>query len=155
MKSANYFIWVLLLSSFTTLSSFSLVDNEKNTYWKVLYESSDLMIKYKYGECHMPADGIHKEQVFLQFVNRRGEDIKVDYDKELWYNDRCTTCDSDGNENHQSLVLKAGETAEGSCDNHRNKAYNIVSKVLAPGAKSVLTDFKLNQIKISTLNSAE
>lgn len=141
-----------ILSIVFLMNNISIAGNEKNYEWKTVYETGDLIINYKYGECHIPADGLHQEQVFLQFINHTDKEIKVDYDKELWYNNKCITCNSDGLENHHTLILKPGETAEGSCDNHRDKAFNIVSKVIAPGAKSVLTDFKLNDIKVSDVN---
>ena len=112
--------------------------------WQNYYRSKDLEINYKRTECHDPANGIHKKIVVFQFVNLTGKMLSVAFERQMWYNGKCTGCDH--SPEHQSGIrLAPHQTAEGSCEN-KTKSLYIIDQM--KGGSSTLTKFELANIKI-------
>lgn len=124
-------------------------DDPASTDWKQYYEDADISIEYTYQDCKQPNKGTHNEYVYLKIRNGGTEAITVEFDKELWYNDNCLNCDGPAAEHHYRVALLPGETKQAQCGGLNERALEIFSKMVAPPAQSVLTEFKLNNIKIT------
>lgn len=114
--------------------------------WQNYFSSTDLEINYKKAECHDPANGIHKSLVLLQYVNHGAKPVSVTFNRQVWYNGKCSGCDQKP-EDYYSVKLDANQTISGSCDNRHSKALFIFDKMLDVDSRS-LTKFELVDIKI-------
>lgn len=91
-----------------------------------------------------------QKAVIIKVVNTTGENLKVEWDTEIWYNgDHLEHNTSDG-ENHYSVELEKNGTQEGSCDTPHGALY-IYKDFITYEAKSKLTKFELQNIKVSRL----
>jgi hypothetical protein len=140
------FLFAFIFSSFTDQNP-----KKRSSEWQTLYSTTQLEIKYRYAECKLPSMGMHNENVYLQVVNKTNERIKVEWNVEYWYNEKCNGCNSVDNENYKSIVIKPNETLEGSCSEQCSKELVLFSKMLNSEAKSVLTDFNLRDLKVTTI----
>lgn len=135
---------------FTSLLFVALIGNTSaQDAWKNYSRTAELEINYQYTECHDVPNGMHKSIVLLQFVNLTNKHLSVSYQKEMWYNDKCTGCDNSP-EQLFGIRLAPNETKTGSCDDKKTKALYIFDKMLDVKA-STLQKFELADIKITTV----
>jgi len=114
--------------------------------WQNRYRSADLEINYLSTQCHDEVNNVHKQIIVLQFVNLTDNQLTVNYDKQMWFDGKCTGCDRSP-EHQFTIKLEPRQTIAGSCEN-RNKALHVVAKML--NVKStVLTKFEIADIKVS------
>jgi hypothetical protein len=66
-------------------------------------------------ECNDEANGIFQEMILVQFVNTTQKDFRLSWDMLLWYDGKCTTCESTDGEYHYVVALEAGGIKEGVC----------------------------------------
>ncbi len=95
-------------------------------------------------ECHYPENGIHSEYVFLKLTNNTNEEIAVNYDLDLWYNNQKISPDV----TNYTITVPANSSTEGTCES-RKSGLSVYSKILDLPAKSGLTKFELNNLKIN------
>ncbi len=118
--------------------------------WTNYHNGREVEINYQKAECHDIANGIHKKIVLLQFVNLTNKKLSVSFNKQMWYNGKCTGCDNPP-EQHFTVVLNPQQTLEGSCADKRNKSLYIVDKMLNGSGSSSLSKFELSDIQISAI----
>ncbi len=148
-KSIVYFILLLGFLLFGN-SLFSQNNSEEFSSWKLYKEISGLQIFSKEIGCHDNQNGIHEQYIVFQFVNSTSETISVSWQKELWYNEKCTTCDKPSNtENTFQLVLAPGETYEGNCDKSSSPGLKIFSHFLNTVKGSKLTKFEFKNMEVT------
>ena len=139
---------------FFALPTLSLSFKESSDIqWDSYYEDDNISIEYSYQQCKQPQKGTDNEYVYLRIHNMGKSAVMIEFDKELWYNDRCLNCDDPGAEHHYTVNLQPGETKEADCGRDHARALEIFSKMITPPAQSVLTDFKLNNIKITATDN--
>ncbi len=132
-------------------------NNDKSTTndikWELYKEVNGVQIFYSTQECNDPQNGIFQELVFLKFVNTTEVSFKIDWDEELWYDNKCWTCnksDLDRQEDHNSIELQAGESLVGVCTDRRNKELIIFSRYT--NNKGVgLTKFEFLNLQVNPL----
>jgi len=125
----------------------------KNTDWKLLTEKNGVKIYFKYENCSDEVNDIHQENVVLKVVNTTIQNIIVEWDSELWYNDNCRTCNMKNGENHNKIQLNASETKIGSCEKrHQLRELVIFSKFTKYENKVKLTKFQLNNVTVNIIN---
>ena len=119
--------------------------------WQKITNDEQLDILYKFSDCFRPSKGIDKEMVYLKVKNVSSNRLKLEFKKELWYNGKCLTCKSESSEHYVSFEIEAGAEMEGSCLENSNKKLSIFSRMLNIDSKSFLTDFKLNDLKVTII----
>lgn len=153
----NFFLIILV----ALFSVFVIAGNDnnqigkeiKNTEWKLLSEKNGVQIYFKYENCNDEVNDIHQENVVLKVVNTTNQNITIEWDTELWYNDNCRTCNMKNGENHNKIQLNAGETKIGSCEKrHQLRELVIFSKFTKYENKVNLTKFQLNNIVVNIRN---
>jgi|SRR5690606_36069221 len=113
----------------------------------VYFSNNQIEISYTKADCNDVANGIFKQYLLLQVKNLTSEPLKVSFKKELWYNDKCTNCDSNSPEHISVIELQPGATEMASCEN-KDKTLKIFLKMLNLQS-SVLTKFELKNITIN------
>lgn len=144
-------IIVLILSFILFINPFCKAQNETDeNSWKLYKEISGLQIFSKELSCHDDQNGIHQQFIILQFVNSTSEPMNISWQKETWYDGKCTTCGKQASpENTYSLKLAPGESIEASCDKNSPAGLKIFSNFLNTVKGSYLTQFELKNISVS------
>lgn len=94
---------------------FSAVVFSQSNDWELYGENNGVLIYSKTSDCHMPSQGLHQEMILLRFVNTTNQNMQIDFDIEFWAMEECLNCESI-NEDHRSILLNAGESIEGKCN---------------------------------------
>ncbi|MCF8296915.1 MAG: hypothetical protein K9J13_05150 [Saprospiraceae bacterium] len=150
MKNKAYLILFAALIFTSNLSMGQKL--EKPTEWKQFKEVSGVLIYYKFQEHHSEKDGLHQELLLLKMVNTTSSNLKIQWDIELWYDDKCTTCGKNMyNENHKEFVLKESDSVEGNSDVESNWDLKIFSKFLNHKNIPELTKFELTKLIVEPL----
>jgi len=118
--------------------------------WTNYYSSREVDINYQSEDCHDIANGVHKKIVLLQFVNLTNKKLSVSFNKQMWYNGKCTGCDNPP-EQHFTVILNPQQTLTGSCADKRNKSLYVVDRMLNRTNTTALTKFELSNIQISAI----
>ena len=93
-----YFLVLFIFTSFNSFSVHNEFDKtEDKDEWQLYAEKNGVQIYYKTQECRIESQGLHHEYVLLKFVNTTDENLIVEWDNELWYNNKCHTCDTKSN----------------------------------------------------------
>jgi hypothetical protein len=112
--------------------------------WKPYFENSQLIVEYKYSDCHDEANGIHQQKVLLRFLNLTNAAVDVSFQRKTDYGKGYTT-----ENNQQHLLLPAKGEKEGNCS-EKDKSLFIFSKHLNMEGRS-LRKFELNNINVTTV----
>lgn len=136
------YLFITLLICLIQQSVFS---QEQKNY----YSDDKINLSYRYHNCNDAENGIFKEYAFFTITNKTEESIRVSYKKELWYNNKCTTCNVEGKEHNYSIVLNPKESKTGSCAT-KEKSLAIFSKMLNM-KKSELSKFELTNISTTII----
>ncbi len=119
---SKFYITILLclifsVKSFTNTGTNSAI-TDNNVEWKLYNEVDGIQIYYRTMECNDVKNGIYQELTFLKFVNTTSINYNIEWDEDLWYDEKCHTChktEFDRKEDHKKIELLAGESTEGSC----------------------------------------
>jgi len=150
MKTKTYLI--LLIAFVFTCLNLKAQNSEKSQDWKQYKELNGVLIYYKYLEYNSEKDGLHQEFLLLKIVNTTSTKLKIQWDIELWYDDKCTTCGKNFyDENHKEFVMDEGENFEGSLKEDSNWNLKIFSKFLNYENMPQLTKFELTNLIIEPL----
>lgn len=108
------------------------------------FSNDQVTITSQKVECHYPENGIHSEYVFLKITNNTSQEISINYDLDLWYNNEKRTPDV----TNFSYTIPANGSVEGSCES-RKSGLSVYSKILDLPAKTGLTKYELNNLKVN------
>lgn len=144
----------ILISTIVFTMFLNLLSNAQNadnsSSWKLYKEITGLQIYSKDMNCHDDQNGIHEQYIFFQFINATSETMIVSWQKELWYNEKCTTCEKPANsENTFSVTIAPGESIEGSCNNTSSAGLKIFSGFINTVRGSKLTKFEFKNMTVS------
>ena len=118
--------------------------------WKLYKEISGLQVFSKEINCNDNQNGIHQKFIIFQFVNSTSEKMTINWQKETWYDGKCTTCGKPAStENTYILTLAPGESTEASCDNTSMGGLKIFSNFLNTVKGSHLTQFEFKNLSVS------
>ena len=134
---------VLVTTLFLFLASVTL---HAQSSWLNKFENEKIAVNYKKEACNDVLNGIYKENVLLQLVNKTNEKLEFTFKKELWYNNVCSNCNSNSKEHIVTVVLNPNENTSASCS--ENKQLSIFSRMLNL-KKSELTKFEIKDIVIN------
>lgn len=130
-------IFCLIISTF----SFS----SKESDWKVYFENKEIKIESKLLSCDKPAIDIHNSYVVLKITNKTNQALDVTFQKELWYNEVCSSC-TNSKEFKTQVSLNPMEVIEGFCDSKTKELKFFQS---SPDSKTKLTKFELKMIEVT------
>jgi hypothetical protein len=141
----NKLLTFLLL--LTSIVSFSQTKNQSSSY----FSGKGVEINIRVTDCIKPEKGTEIQYLFIEIVNNNNYDIKVSFDKEMWYNDKCQSCNSNTKEYHSSISIKANQSVSANCEDN-NKELSIFSKMLNLSKVRKLTKYELKNITIEKAN---
>lgn len=146
--SKNIFITVLFSLMLINLVAFSQsIDTQQE--WKLYKEVSGLQIYSADLPCNDNQNGIHNQFICFQFLNTSNETMNISWQHELWYNDKCITCDKPANnENSYIITLLPGESVEGSCDKKSNAGLKIFTGIINSSKGGKLSKFELKNLEV-------
>ncbi len=121
--------------------------NSKND-WELFKETQGIKIFTKVQEYHDNKYDQHQEYYILKFVNTTSENVNVSWKTELWYNNKCITCNSESEEYKFSIKINANDAVEGDV-NIKDNTFRIFKRFLNYKDKSELTKFDLTNLKIN------
>jgi len=144
MRTNNLFTtFILSLILISTISFANSGDKE----WTLHKEVNGIQIYYKYVDCNIPHEGYYQEQVLLKFVNTTQTPLKIKWQREAWYEGKCTSCGQD--EYKFELLIPAGETIVGDCDIYTPSKLKIFSKFLDLKSNVKLEKFNIAVIEVA------
>ena len=152
-KSIQSIILIFLAFAFLNVHSQDNSNSKKqltSKNWKLYKNINGIQILYKSSECNDETNGLYQELVLLKFINTTKENLKIEWDNELWYDGKCWTCDNDSKEeNHFTLKLKAGENIEGECGLDKSRILQIFQKYTNHDDVPVLSNFELKNLSVN------
>jgi hypothetical protein len=122
--------------------------------WELYYSDNQIKIEYTYQNCEY-TEQFNSEYVVFKITNTTNQNITVEWQEQLWYDDICSNCEQDNIESRKIINLEAEERLEGECNINSN--LKIFSKFLDKiedlpilGVKKIatLSRFELKNITI-------
>ncbi len=101
-------------------------------------------------DCVNPSKGTAKQYLFIEIINTTSSELKVSLDKEIWYNNKCQTCNSNSQEYKIEVTLLGNSSLRGSCES-KNKTLRIFSKMLNLDKVRKLSKYELKNIKVEVV----
>ncbi|MBI2271819.1 MAG: hypothetical protein HYU69_15870 [Bacteroidetes bacterium] len=137
----------LFIALLTTLSCYSRSENEKTQ----IYFSEGIEINLKKVDCIDKAKGIEKQILVIELINTNSYPVNISFNKELWYDNNCQTCNSNSDEYTVSLPILENSTVVGDCI-AGDKSLSIFVKMLNLENVRQLTKYELKNITIEKAN---
>lgn len=97
--------------------------------------------------CDDVKNGISKEYIFLSVSNENDYDVHLSFKKNLWFNGKCKSCDSNSQEHTVSITIEANGKTQGSCN--ESNGLRIFSQMLNLEKVSKLTHYELVDIEVN------
>ena len=137
----------VLFTFLVCLCSISFAQNGN----KVEYFSNDgITISLISKDCINTAKGTAKQYLFIEIINTTASDLNVSFDKEIWYDNKCHTCNSNSIEYKVEVIVPANSTIGGNCESN-NKTLRIFSKMLNLDKVRKLSKYELKNIAVETV----
>ena len=123
--------------------------------WQLYSEHMGIRIEYKYADCDLER-GFDQEWVLLKITNYTKKKKTIAWKSNLWFNERCKTCDVKGQEYQRSFTLDGGKSLKGTCSVSSVRGLTIFVKFIDDGYKGAnpqaLTKFELVNIKVTDVD---
>ena len=132
--------------------STNLIEVDRNSQnpidWITYCDNEEMVIDYKFVQCD-PSIGYDNESILLKFKNKTTQTIQISWNKNLYYDGVCKTCDYP-DEYYYEIQLQPFEEVEGNCSISSNNRLKIFSKFVdlnyTKGLK--LTAFELVKLNL-------
>lgn len=121
-------------------------DSNKQVY----YSDNGIEIYIKPIDCVNPAKGRAIQYLMVEIVNTTNNPVQVSFNKEIWYNNICQTCNSNSTEYNTAVVVNPNSSVQGNCDD-TTKDLKIFSKMLNHSKVRKLTKYELKNITVENL----
>ena len=76
---------LIVLLSIIYFANYAQTENQGNN-WQPYLDNETIQVLYKTIQCSLPEEGINKEMVCLKFVNKTNQELKLEWDMQLFYN---------------------------------------------------------------------
>lgn len=136
----NLILSLLVFSVFNAFGQSSVKDAP-------YYSEKDVSIYLSFKDCINSAKGTAKQYLFIEITNDSSTDVVVSFDKEIWYNNVCQSCESSSNEYKVEVTVPANSKIAGDC-NSTDKNLRIFSKMLNLDKVRKLSKYELKNINI-------
>lgn len=158
LTSVLQFICILLvLSSSSTILAQNPEGDEEGlaistigTEWVLLQDIQGIQIYGKRTECNDIMNGMYKEFVLLRIVNTMEVNFRIEWDMQLWYDEKCRTCGLANNaEYHYMIEVAGGEAREGNCSLNSPRELTLFLRFLNYEHIAKLTKFNFANLKVN------
>ncbi len=138
---------VILFLSVIVIGSASILTTSftKSNQWTMYKQSQGIQIYYKTVDCDDVTNGLYQKYVLLKFINTTDFDVNIKWKNELWYDNKCSTCESNSEELLVNITLKAKSEVEGNC---QDRKLQIFAEFKNHADVPKLTNFELSQLEI-------
>lgn len=121
-----------------------------NSNWIVYTENQEVKIEFKRADCHLNS-GYDKQYFLVRITNKTQNDVSVNWEMDLFYNNDCKTCGI--SEYQWQIDLDPQGVAVGDCANGSENKLRMFSKFIDANYTntSVLTGFQFSNLTINTL----
>ena len=114
------------------------------------FSHNNVIINITLQDCIDNKKGTQKQYYFLEIVNNNTSAINISFDKEIWYNNVCQSCNSKSNEYKVNMTVPSNSSVNGSCISD-NKSLRIFSKMLNLDKVRKLSKYELKNINVEVL----
>jgi hypothetical protein len=118
--------------------------------WTGIFENDQITIEVSENRCINTKQGTDNIYLFFKVTNKTAEKINVSFLKEVWYNEKCFSCDHPA-EYTSTITLEPNGVMEGSCEN-LNSPLKIFKSMPSGFSKNVLTNYELKNIVVKTVD---
>jgi len=132
-----------------TLTSFA----QNPTEWEIYFENDTVKIEYTYQNCEY-TEQFNSEYVVFKITNTINQNITIDWQEQLWYDENCTNCELDSTEFRKEIKMNANHTISGDCKTSNNlRIFSKFTEKLEdmPGVNKIvaLSKFELKNLIIT------
>ena len=132
-----------------TLTSFA----QNPTEWEIYFENDTVKIEYTYQNCEY-TEQFNSEYVVFKITNTTNQNITIDWQEQLWYDENCTNCELDSTEFRKEIKMSANHTISGDCKTSNNlRIFSKFTEKLEdmPGVNKIvaLSKFELKNLIIT------
>lgn len=135
-----------LLSSLLILTSFVCFSQTKNQNSRY-FSNQGVEINIYEEDCIKPQKGTEIQYLFIEVINKNNYNVEVSFDREIWYDGKCQSCNANSKEYHSKILLEAYQSNRANCNNI-NKDLSIFSKMLNLKKVRKLTKYELKNITV-------
>ena len=120
--------------------------------WTTYYHKNDITITFTYLNCEY-LEQFNHEYLILRIQNTSNKDITIDWQEQLWYDNKCMNCEHDSPEFRKEITVKSGKTISGDCTIYNNlRIFSKFTEKLEdmPGVDRItaLTKFEMKNLNI-------
>ena len=142
----------MIKTSITIISFLSvLLVNAQSEDWSLYADDGGVQVYFKKVQCN-PEMGFDNESIMLKLVNSSGLNRTIEWDRWLWYNGNCKTCDEADLGDHKTIQLLPGQQLQGGCSVHSNQDLSLFVRFADTQYKNpnpqVLTKFELGNLLV-------
>lgn len=125
-------------------SSYALSQNQSIIPY---YSENGVEIRLIPSDCINEKYGTAKQYLLIEITNTTGKDLKISFDKELWYNGVVSST----KENSVEIVVSKNNVVAGTCEVDEKQLY-IFTKMLNLDNVRKLTKYELKNIQVEKVN---
>lgn len=125
-------------------SSYVLSQNQSITPY---YSENGVEIRLIPSDCIDEKYGVAKQYLLIEITNTTSKDVKISFDKELWYNGVVSST----KENRVEIVVSRNNVVAGTCEVDEKQLY-IFTKMLNLDNARKLTKYELKNIRVEKVN---
>lgn len=133
---------LLFFLLFYTSNTFGQINAENNKY-----NDSGVDVTVSIFDCINKSTGIDKSILGIEIINSNDYPVSVLFTKELWYNNICSTCNTNSDENSVKVTIQKQSTLVGNCDS-KIKDLIVFVKMLNLDNVRELTNYEFKNIKV-------
>lgn len=139
----------LITCVFILMVSLSIASAQSDV-WQKFHSESGLEFYIKKSECHDIQNGLHDEYWLIQVQNTTSYPATVQWNYHLYSDENCINCKENNVDIKQyQVIIPAGETVTGSCDNIGESGLHVFSRFLNYRTQNPVTKVEINQLIIN------
>ena len=127
------------------------VDLSDLNTWETYFETNQIKIEYKVVDCEYNSDGLAQRNVLLKYVNKTPNKLDVSWSLDLYFDDKCKTCNSFNGEYDFNISLAPNSTYEGACNLKHRYDRKLFVRHINLENESILTNFQLSNLQVKEL----
>ncbi|MBC8265756.1 MAG: hypothetical protein H8E84_02210 [Flavobacteriales bacterium] len=144
------YLWIFSISALLFSRTISHATNP--TEWTTYYENDEITISFTYLNCEY-LEQFDNEYLILRIQNNSNKDITIDWQEQLWYDNKCMNCELESPEFRKEITVKADATISGDCTTYNNlRIFSKFTEKLEdmPGVDKIntLTKFELKNLNV-------
>ncbi|MBV6483978.1 MAG: hypothetical protein KFKLKKLM_00444 [Flavobacteriales bacterium] len=138
---------IFLLSLISTYSVFA----QNETFAYNYFSDQGVEINITEETCSDIKYGIEKQILIIELKNNNNYPVKISFHKDSWYDNKCSSCNSNSKEFLVEEVLLPNSTIKGNCSPEK-KFLTIFKKMLNLEKVKQLSKYEFKNINIEKVN---